>query len=124
LRDFCVSFFPQNLNTLFFVMALMNLKVFALVTAVALVIGALTASNLVVVNAAKCDNGTPCDGWGDSTSDAATNDGKAVGEHTRDADANGDEPGRDGLGNFAGDNSLTGNKNPSDLGDAVNGQLP
>jgi hypothetical protein len=78
--------------------------------------------NLATVSAEKCGGGTPCDGWGDSTSDAATNDGKAVGEHTKDADANGDEPGREGLGNFAEDQ--TGNKNPSDLGDAVGGELP
>ena len=85
---------------------------------------ALGSLNIAVVSAAKCDNGVPCDGWGDSTSDAATEDGKAVGEHTKDADANGDEPGREGLGNFAEDNSPTGNKNPSDLGDAVGGELP
>jgi hypothetical protein len=79
--------------------------------------------NLATVSAAKCDNGVPCDGWGDSTSDAATEDGKAVGEHTKNADDKAG-PGRDGLGNFAGENSPTGNKNPSDLGDAVGGQLP
>jgi hypothetical protein len=79
--------------------------------------------NLATVSAAKCDNGTPCDGWGDSTSDAATKDGRAVGEHAKNADDK-PGPGRDGLGNFAGENSPTGNKNPSDLGDFVNGQLP
>jgi hypothetical protein len=42
--------------------------------------------------------------------------------NTKDADANGDEPGREGLGNFAEDQ--TDNKNPSDLGDAVGGNLP
>jgi hypothetical protein len=83
---------------------------------------AISSLSIAVVSAEKCGGGTPCDGWGDSTSDAATNDGKAVGEHTKDADANGDEPGREGLGNFA--KSQTGNKNPSDLGDAVGGELP
>lgn len=81
------------------------------------------ALNLATVSAAKCDNGTPCDGWGDSTSDAATEDGKAVGEHTKNADDK-EGAGRDGLGNFAGENSPTGNKNPSDLGDFVGGELP
>ena len=66
---------------------------------------------------------------GDSTSDAATKNGRAVGEHSSTADANGDEPGREGLGNFAGGekgnkDGQSGNKNPSDLGDIVNGQLP
>ena len=79
--------------------------------------------DLATVSAAKCDNGTPCDGWGDSTSDAATKDGKAVGQHAKTADDK-PGPGRDGLGNFAGENSPTGNKNPSDLGDAVGGNLP
>lgn len=82
---------------------------------------AIGSLNIAVVSAEKCGGGTPCDGWGDSTSDAATEDGKAVGEHTRDADDK-DGPGRDGLGNFAGEE--TGNKNPSDLGDAVGGELP
>lgn len=77
--------------------------------------------NLNTASASKCNNGTPCDGWGDSTSDAATKDGKAVGEHTKTADDK-PGPGRDGLGNFAGEQ--TGNKNPSDLGDAVGGNLP
>jgi hypothetical protein len=77
--------------------------------------------NLATVSAEKCGGGTPCDGWGDSTSDAATEDGKAVGEHTKDADDK-PGPGRDGLGNFA--EEQTGNKNPSDLGDAVGGELP
>lgn len=77
--------------------------------------------NLAIVSAEKCSNGTPCDGWGDSTSDAATKDGKAVGEHAKTADDK-SGPGRDGLGNFAGEQ--TGNKNPSDLGDAVGGNLP
>ncbi len=84
---------------------------------------AMTIGSLNIVSAAKCSNGVPCDGWGDSTSDAATEDGKAVGEHTKDADANGDEPGREGLGNFA-ESQIPGNKNPSDLGDAVDGELP
>jgi hypothetical protein len=80
-----------------------------------------TAMTLNIVSAAKCSNEVPCDGWGDSTSDAATEDGKAVGDHTKDADDK-PGPGRDGLGNFAGEQ--TGNKNPSDLGDAVGGELP
>jgi hypothetical protein len=90
----------------------------AITMATATAIGSL---NLATVSAAKCNNGTPCDGWGDSTSDAATEDGKAVGDHTKDADDK-EGPGRDGLGNFAEEN--TGNKNPSDLGDAVGGELP
>ena len=90
---------------------------------------AIGSLNVAVVSAEKCGGGTPCDGWGDSTSDAATNDGKAVGDHTKNADANGDEPGREGLGNFAGGekgnkDGESGNKNPSDLGDTVGGELP
>ena len=95
------------------------LAIFLIATSVTM---ATTGSlNLATVSAEKCNNGTPCDGWGDSTSDAATEDGKAVGEHTKDADDK-EGPGRDGLGNFAEEN--TGNKNPSDLGDAVGGNLP
>ena len=90
---------------------------------------AIGTLNRAVVSAEKCSNDTPCDGWGDSTSDAATDDGKAVGEHSKGADANGDEPGREGLGNFAGGekgnkDGGSGNKNPSDLGDLVGGELP
>jgi hypothetical protein len=60
----------------------------------------------------------PCDGWGQSTKKAAENEGgKAIGDHA----SNLPTP-RDGLGNFAEDQ--TGNKNPSDLGDAVDGNLP
>jgi hypothetical protein len=80
--------------------------------------------NLAIVNAEKCSGGTPCDGWGQSTKKAANEDGKAVGEHSSNpdpSDADHDVP-RDGLGNFAED--LTGNKNPSDLGDIVDGNLP
>lgn len=89
----------------------------------------MTIGSLNIVSAAKCSNDVPCDGWGDSTSDAATEDGKAVGDHTKNADANGDEPGREGLGNFAGGekgnkDGESGNKNPSDLGDTVGGELP
>jgi hypothetical protein len=80
--------------------------------------------NLAIVSALEpapqCSK-TPCDGWGDSTSDAATNDGRAVGEHTKNADDK-PGPGRDGLGNFA--EEKTGHKNPSDLGDSVGGNLP
>ena len=103
---------------------------FVIATSIAIATASIPgALNLATVSAAKCDNGTPCDGWGDSTSDAATNDGKAVGEHSSTADANGDEPGREGLGNFAGGekgnkDGDSGNKNLSDLGDFVNGELP
>lgn len=90
-----------------------------LLTATVATMGTL---NLAIVSAAKCSGEIPCDGWGQSTKKAANDDGKAVGEHSSTADANGDEPGREGLGNFAGD--LTGNKNPSDLGDIVDGNLP
>ena len=100
------------------------LAIFLIATSVTM---ATTGSlSLTSVSAAKpaqppqCSS-TPCDGWGDSTSDAATEDGKAVGEHTKSADDK-PGPGRDGLGNFAEEN--TGNKNPSDLGDAVGGNLP
>ena len=102
---------------------------FLIATSIAMA-ATMTIGSLNIVSAAKCSNGVPCDGWGDSTSDAATEDGKAVGEHTRDADANGpDVPGREGLGNFAGGekgntDGQSGNKNPSDLGDDVGGQLP
>jgi hypothetical protein len=78
---------------------------------------------LTTVSAAKCSQ-TPCDGWGQSTKKAANEDGQAVGEHSSNpdpSDADHDTP-RNGLGNFAED--LTGNKNPSDLGDIVNGELP
>jgi hypothetical protein len=95
---------------------------FLIATSIAMATSTVIASlNIAVVSAAKCNNGVPCDGWGDSTSEAATEDGKAVGEHTKDADDK-EGPGRDGLGNFAEEN--TGNKNPSDLGDAVGGELP
>jgi hypothetical protein len=80
--------------------------------------------NLAIVSAAQQCSATPCDGWGQSTKKAATDDGKAVGEHSSNpdpSDADHDTP-RKGLGNFAED--LTGNKNPSDLGDVVNGNLP
>ena len=100
------------------------LAMFLIATSIAVATASIPGTlNLATVSAAKCDNGTPCDGWGDSTSDAATKDGKAVGEHTSTADDK-PGPGRDGLGNFAGENSPTGNKNPSDLGDAVGGNLP
>jgi hypothetical protein len=80
--------------------------------------------NLATVNAANC-SATPCDGWGKSTSKAAKEDGRAVGEHSSNPDPTNTDPHdtpRDGLGNFAKD--LTGNKNPSDLGDIVDGNLP
>jgi hypothetical protein len=77
--------------------------------------------NLAIVSAAPQCSKTPCDGWGDSTSDAATKDGRAVGEHAKNADDK-PGPGRDGLGNFA--EEQTGHKNPSDLGDIVGGNLP
>ena len=96
------------------------LAIFLIAASIAVAASSITGT-FNQVSAKKCSNGTPCDGWGDSTSDAATEDGKAVGEHTRDADDK-PGPGRDGLGNFAGE--LTGNKNPSDLGDAVGGNLP
>ena len=104
----------------------MNTRTYVAMFLIATSIAVATAStpgalNLATVSAAKCDNGTPCDGWGDSTSDAATKDGRAVGEHSSTADDK-DGPGRDGLGNFA--EEQTGNKNPSDLGDAVGGNLP
>jgi hypothetical protein len=82
------------------------------------------ALNLATVSAANCSE-TPCDGWGKSTSKAAKEDGKAVGEHSSNPDPTNDDPHdtpREGLGNFA--DRLTGNKNPSDLGDIVNGELP
>jgi hypothetical protein len=98
------------------------LAIFLIATSIAVATSSVAGTlNLATVSAAKCDNGTPCDGWGDSTSDAATKDGKAVGEHSKTADDK-PGPGRDGLGNFAGEQ--TGNKNPSDLGDAVGGNLP
>jgi hypothetical protein len=98
------------------------LAMFLIATSITMATATVIASlNIAVVSAAKCSNPTPCDGWGDSTSDAATEDGKAVGEHTKNADDK-EGPGRDGLGNFAGEQ--TGNKNPSDLGDAVGGELP
>jgi hypothetical protein len=78
---------------------------------------------LNTVSAAQC-SATPCDGWGQSTKKAANEDGKSVGEHSSNpdpSDADHDTP-RKGLGNFAEEN--TGNKNPSDLGDIVNGELP
>jgi hypothetical protein len=84
-------------------------------------LAAIGTLNLNIASASKCGNPTPCDGWGDSTSDAATKDGQAVGEHAKTADDK-PGPGRDGLGNFAGEQ--TGNKNPSDLGDIVGGNLP
>jgi hypothetical protein len=87
----------------------------------------IATSSLVVtlntVSAAQC-SATPCDGWGQSTKKAANEDGKSVGEHSSNpdpSDADHDTP-RKGLGNFAEEN--TGNKNPSDLGDIVNGELP
>jgi hypothetical protein len=96
---------------------------FLIATSIAVATASIPGTlNLATVSAAKCDGeGPPCDGWGDSTSDAATKDGKAVGEHTSTADDK-PGPGRDGLGNFA--EEQTGNKNPSDLGDAVGGNLP
>lgn len=95
---------------------------FLIATAITMAtVTAIGTLNLATVSAAKCSNPLPCDGWGDSTNDAATEDGKAVGEHTKDADDK-DGPGRDGLGPFA--EEQTGNKNPSDLGDAVGGELP
>ena len=72
---------------------------------------------------AQC-SAAPCDGWGQSTKKAATEDGQAVGEHSSNpdpSDPDHDTP-REGLGNFA--DRLTGSKNPSDLGDIVNGELP
>ena len=79
--------------------------------------------NLAIVSAAEC-SAVPCDGWGQSTKKAATEDGEAVGEHSSNPDPNDDDHDtpRDGLGNFA--EGITGNKNPSDLGDAVDGNLP
>jgi hypothetical protein len=96
---------------------------FLIATSIAVATASIPGTlNLATVSAATCDGeGPPCDGWGDSTSDAATKDGKAVGEHTSTADDK-PGPGRDGLGNFA--EEQTGNKNPSDLGDAVGGNLP
>lgn len=82
---------------------------------------AIGTLNLNTASASTCSNPTPCDGWGDSTSDAATKDVQAVGEHAKTADDK-SGPGRDGLGNFAWEQ--TGNKNPSDLRDAVGGNLP
>jgi hypothetical protein len=92
-----------------------------LLTATVATMGTL---NLAIVSAEKCGNGTPCDGWGQSTKKAATDDGKAVGEHSSNPDPGDDDHDtpREGLGNFAED--LTGNKNPSDLGDIVDGNLP
>jgi hypothetical protein len=91
---------------------------FLIATSIAVATASIPGTlNLATVSAAKCDNGTPCDGWGQSTKKAANDDGKAVGEHA----SNLPTP-RDGLGNFAEDQ--TGNKNPSDLGDNVNGGLP
>jgi hypothetical protein len=81
-------------------------------------------ATLNTVSAAQC-SATPCDGWGQSTKKAANEDGKSVGEHSSNPDPTNDDPHdtpRDGLGNFAED--LTGNKNPSDLGDIVDGNLP
>jgi hypothetical protein len=81
--------------------------------------------NLAIVSAEKCNNGVPCDGWGQGTKETIENEGgKEVGEHSSNpdpSDEDHDVP-RDGLGNFAEDN--TGQKNPSDLGDAVGGSLP
>ena len=82
------------------------------------------AGTINQVSAAQC-SAVPCDGWGQSTKKAANEDGKQVGEHSSNPDPNNDDPHdtpRDGLGNFAGDN--TDYKNPSDLGDFVNGELP
>ncbi len=82
------------------------------------------ALNLAIVSGAKQCSDTPCDGWGKSTSKAAKNDGREVGEHSSNPDSSDtdhDTP-REGLGNFA--DRLTGKKNPSDLGDIVNGQIP
>ena len=76
--------------------------------------------------AETCNNGTPCDGWGQGTKETIqTEGGKKVGEHSSNPDPTNDDPQntpREGLGNFAENN--TGNKNPSDLGDAVDGSLP
>jgi hypothetical protein len=97
------------------------LAIFLIATSIAVATSSVAGTlNLNIANASKCSK-TPCDGWGDSTSDAATKDGKAVGEHTKSADDK-PGPGRDGLGNFA--EEQTGNKNPSDLGDIVGGNLP
>jgi hypothetical protein len=84
---------------------------------------AIDTLNLAVVSAENCSE-TPCNGWGESTKKAATEDGEAVGEHSSNpdpSDEDHDTP-REGLGNFA--ERLTGNKNPSDLGDVVDGNLP
>jgi hypothetical protein len=81
--------------------------------------------NLAIVSAEKCDNGTPCDGWGQSTKKATEEEGgDAVGEHSSNPDPSDDDHDtpREGLGNFA--DRLTGNKNPSDLGDIVDGDIP
>jgi hypothetical protein len=60
---------------------------FAMATATA--IGAL---NLAVVSAEKCNNGTPCDGWGQGTKETIEAEGgKAVGEHSSNPDPSDDD---------------------------------
>ena len=109
-----------NLNTRTY------LAIFLIATSIAVATASIPGTlNLATVSAAKCSE-TPCDGWGQSTKKAANEDGKAVGEHSSAPDPTSNEnehdTPRDGLGNFA--ESQTGNKNPSDLGDAVDGNLP
>jgi len=103
----------------------MNLQPYFIMFLIATFIAVATSTialNLSTASAANCSE-TPCDGWGQSTKKAAE-DGKEVGEHSSNpdpSDSDHDTP-RKGLGNFAED--LTGNKNPSDLGDIVDGNIP
>jgi hypothetical protein len=101
------------------------LAIFLIATSVAVGTSSVAGTlNLATVSAEKCTE-TPCDGWGQSTKKATQDEGgKAVGEHSSNPDPSDDDHDtpREGLGNFA--DRLTGNKNPSDLGDAVNGDIP
>jgi hypothetical protein len=94
---------------------------------IGMIAGIVTAmivpTTLSTALAAQC-SATPCNGWGQAAKQTIQNDGgQAFGQHASNPpDLHPETPGRDGVGNLA--NELTGNHNPSDLGNAVCCELP
>lgn len=92
------------------------------VTTIAM-ISSMTLSVTSAFATSQCNN-PPCDGWGQAAKDTIeATSGKDFGDHASNPpDLHPEKPGRDGIGNTA--EELTGNKNPSDLGDQLSGSLP
>jgi hypothetical protein len=98
---------------------MINKKLLAVVAATLIVV----ATTSTITYAAGAD--APKNGWGKATSGIAKDDGRTFGEHASNPDPTNDDPHdtpRIGISNLA--KQVTGSHNPSDLGDAVAGQLP